>query len=380
MRFASWELHGVAFRLRPGVEIVSAEADGDLIVSGDLDLSGHRYDSLNPHTQKTTVYGSGEVGSLVMRAGGDLDIYGSINDGFAPPPDTPDDNGWVLTPGYIAYGGDVVVPGPGMTLAAGTEFAAGKTLNYDLPIGATQFAAGTQLPVDAVLDASLSMPADTVLHAPIYDAGGNLLYAAGTILDQPVTLVADTRLGAGTVLPANTRLKSMVWPKGVALPDTLILASNLALQRGALIPSETLVRLPDDAISMPLRPANGDRQGANWAMAAMLPEGSQSWSMRVVAGADTEAADTRSVKAERLAAGSITLAINGEDSPVTTTKSGKVTSVRRDSTVALVTCGDQSADGNFCLQLSDGRAVRSRAVVVATGGPSAAQIPSRKGG
>jgi thioredoxin reductase (NADPH) len=37
------------------------------------------------------------------------------------------------------------------------------------------------------------------------------------------------------------------------------------------------------------------------------------------------------------------------------------------STVALITCGDQSADGNFCLQLSDGRAVRSRAVVVATG-------------
>ncbi|WP_313054868.1 filamentous hemagglutinin N-terminal domain-containing protein, partial [Pseudomonas lopnurensis] len=171
-----------AFHLRPGVEIVSRTADGDLIVSGDLDLSGHRYASLNPHTRQTGVYGSGEVGSLVLRAGGDLEIYGSINDGFAPPPDTPDDNGWVLTPGYIAYGGDVVVPGPGVTLANGTEFAAGKTLNYDLPIGATQFAAGTQLPVQGVLNAALTLPAGTVLRAAVRDAGGDVLHAAGAIL------------------------------------------------------------------------------------------------------------------------------------------------------------------------------------------------------
>ena len=60
-----------AFHLRPGVEIVSKTADGDLVVQGDLDLSGHRYASLNPHTQKLNgVYGSGEVGNLVIRAGG----------------------------------------------------------------------------------------------------------------------------------------------------------------------------------------------------------------------------------------------------------------------------------------------------------------------
>lgn len=295
-----------AFRLRPGVEIVSATADGDMIVSGDLDLSGHRYASLNPHTPHTSVIGSGEVGNLVIRAGGDLDIYGSINDGFAPPPDTPDDNGWVLTPGYIAYGGDVVVPGPGVTLAAGTEFAAGKTLNYDLPIGATQFTAGTQLPVDTVLDAALTLPADSVLHAPIYDASGNLLYAAGSLLGEAVILPANTRLGAGTVLPATARLQAMLWPKGAALPSVLTLVGNLALPRGALIPSETLVVLPDDAIPMPLRPADGDSQGKNWAVAAMLPEGSQSWSMRIVAGADTQAADSRLTGKE--ATGSLSLA------------------------------------------------------------------------
>jgi thioredoxin reductase (NADPH) len=37
------------------------------------------------------------------------------------------------------------------------------------------------------------------------------------------------------------------------------------------------------------------------------------------------------------------------------------------STVAFVTCPERSADGNFSLQLSDGRSLKSRAVVVATG-------------
>ncbi|WP_163374840.1 hypothetical protein, partial [Escherichia coli] len=46
-----------AFHLRPGLEIVSATADGDLVVQGDLDLSGYRYASLNPRTAKTSVYG-----------------------------------------------------------------------------------------------------------------------------------------------------------------------------------------------------------------------------------------------------------------------------------------------------------------------------------
>ena len=74
-----------ALHLRPGIEIRSATPDGDLVVQGDLDLSRYRYASLNPHTPLTGVYGSGEVGNLVIRAGGDLQIHGSINDGFAPP-------------------------------------------------------------------------------------------------------------------------------------------------------------------------------------------------------------------------------------------------------------------------------------------------------
>ncbi len=113
-----------AFHLRPGVEIVSATPDGDLVVKGDLDLSGYRYTSVNPNTQvKPGIAGSGEPGALTIRAGGDLEIYGSINDGFAPPPATQDDNGWLLLPGVNFNGGDIVVPRGGVVIADGTAWA-----------------------------------------------------------------------------------------------------------------------------------------------------------------------------------------------------------------------------------------------------------------
>lgn len=294
------------FHLRPGVEIVSATADGDLVVQGDLDLSGYRYASLNPHTQKTSVYGSGEAGSLTLRAGGDLNIYGSINDGFAPPPDTQDDKGWVLLPGIDFTGGDIVVPGAGVTLADGTTFPAGTTLNYDVPLKGVTVIAGTRLPIAVTLAQPLVLPAGTVLAADVRDNVGNLLFAAGTLLQQNVTLAADSQLGAGSLLTSAASLQNFIWPKGVPLPsvagamnaqtNVLNLVGNLALARGALIPSGTDVKLPAGVDSVQLRPEIAGRQGRNWAIAPMLAEGSQSWSLRLMAGADTEAADSRIVQ------------------------------------------------------------------------------------
>ncbi|WP_165421159.1 filamentous haemagglutinin family protein [Bradyrhizobium sp. Leo170] len=75
---------GDAFHLRPGVELT---ATGDITVDGDLDLSGYRY---GPNADPAR-RGSGEPGVVVMRAGGNLNINGSISDGFALPPVTPDD-------------------------------------------------------------------------------------------------------------------------------------------------------------------------------------------------------------------------------------------------------------------------------------------------
>lgn len=293
-----------AFHLRPGVEIASKTADGDLVVQGDLDLSGYRYASLNPHTQKTSVYGSGESGNLVLRAGGNLDIYGSINDGFAPPPETVDDSGWKLVAGVQPFGGDVIVPGAGVTLAEGTQYPVGATLNYDLPIQAATLASGTLLPTQAILAGPYTLSAGTVLSGSVHDSAGNLLYAAGTLLGADVTLPAGSRLGAGTRLNSATAMQGMLWPKGVPLPGTLSdnstvgvkLNGSLALLRGSLIPSLTDVKLADGANVIDLRPVNGTQQGRNWAVASMLPSGSASWSMRVVAGGDLQAADTRAVK------------------------------------------------------------------------------------
>ncbi|EJM00069.1 filamentous hemagglutinin family N-terminal domain containing protein [Pseudomonas sp. GM102] len=296
-----------AFHLRPGVEIVSATADGDLVVQGDLDLSGYRYASVNPHTQLTSVYGSGESGSLTLRAGGDLSIYGSINDGFAPPPATQDDKGWVLLPGIDFTGGDIVVPGAGVTLADDTAFPAGTTLNYDAPIKGVTLAAGTRLPVAVILDQPLELPAGTVLAAAIRDGSGNVLFAAGTLLNQNLTLAAGSQLDAGSLLTSAASLRTFTWPKGVPLPNvegagnaqanTLKLNGSLVLARGSLIPSGTYVKLPTGVDSVQLRPEVAGRQGGIWAIAPMLADGSQSWSLRLVSGADTTAADSRVVQA-----------------------------------------------------------------------------------
>ncbi|NBF02221.1 filamentous hemagglutinin N-terminal domain-containing protein [Pseudomonas sp. Fl5BN2] len=289
-----------AFHLRPGVEIVSKTADGDLVVQGDLDLSGYRYTSLNPHTRKDdNVYGSGEVGSLTLRAGGDLNIYGSINDGFAPPPPTDDDNGWVLLAGIDYTGGVQVVPGSGVTLADGSRFPAGSILNFDLPIKAQTLPAGTRLPVAATLSQPLVLPAGSVLAAAVRDASGNVLFAAGTLLSQSQTLAVGSTLDAGHLLGSDASVAPLTWPKGVPLPGRLgsremvTLRGSKPLLRGALLPAGTDVKLPGGATSVQLRAQESGRQGKNWALAPMLAEGSQSWSIRLVAGADTQAADSR---------------------------------------------------------------------------------------
>ncbi|TNC75152.1 filamentous hemagglutinin N-terminal domain-containing protein [Janthinobacterium lividum] len=292
-----------ALHLRPGVDIVSKTADGDLVVQGDLDLSGMRYASLNPRFQVTNARGSGEVGSLLLRAGGDLSIYGSINDGFAPPPSTQDDIGWKLLPGRDINGSDVIVPGKGVTLADGTVFPGGVTLNYDVPVKALSFRANTRLPVGVVLNQKLTVPAGTVLAAAVRDSAGNIVHAAGTLLATEQTFTAGMRLDAGSVIAQMVKVRAMTWPKGVALPGLLgelnvvTLGGKVALPVGALIPNGTDVKLLPGVDAIELRPEVAGSQGKLWAIAPMLAEGSQSWGMRLVAGADLDAADTRSVQA-----------------------------------------------------------------------------------
>ncbi|MEQ6928325.1 filamentous hemagglutinin family protein [Pseudomonas mosselii] len=288
-----------ALHLRPGVEIATADARTDLVVQGDLDLSGHRYASLNPLTAQTSVYGSGEVGNLVLRAGGNLEVYGSISDGFMPVDLATDDTrtdgkGWLLVPGKQPFDSDLVIPRSGVELAEGTLFPEGSLLNFDLPFAATTLPANQRLPSAMSLSAPLTLPAGTVLEAPVRDAGGNLLYAAGTLLREPVTLAVGTHLDAGSRLPVSVAVQGGTWSKGVALPSGgLSQRGVLGLAVGSRLPAGTDVKLAEGVDLIELRPAVNGQQGRNWALAQMLAQGSQSWSMRLVAGADLDAADSR---------------------------------------------------------------------------------------
>lgn len=287
-----------SYHLRPGVEIVSNSAinpHGDLTVADDLDLSGYRYGP-GANRGDPSRRGYGEPGVLVIRAANDLNIHGSINDGFAPPAATPDDAGWYLreNPGGTPFGGDIVVPNDGVVLDTGTRFPAGARLNYSVPVAATTLPAGTVLPVDAVLTGALSLAAGTVVSANIYNANGSVAYAAGTVLPAAVSLGAGMRLGAGTTLRASAAVGALTWPKGVALPVAMTVTQPVTLARGSLIPSMTEVQLPGDK-PIDLRPTTDGAQGRNWAVAPMLGEGSTSWSLQLVAGADLTSADRRAL-------------------------------------------------------------------------------------
>ncbi|NMK50596.1 filamentous hemagglutinin family protein [Achromobacter sp. Bel] len=286
------------YHLRPGVEVVSATPDGDLSVVGDIDLSNYRY---GPNADRMTPArrGYGEPGVLLLRAGGNLNIYGSLNDGFAPPPDSPDDgSGWQLVEGRVGsqavtpFGGDLVVPIDGVTLEAGSAFPAGSTLNYDLPASAARLPAGTVLPVAMTLNAALSLPAGLVLTGDVTAADGSLL-RAGTVLAGEVTLAPGSRLGAGFVLRSQASVQAFTWPKGIALPAELVASGRIALARGSLIPSQTKVVLLEGK-PVDLRPKGLDgKQGRNWALAPMLGPDATAWSLTAVAGADLGSADVR---------------------------------------------------------------------------------------
>jgi filamentous hemagglutinin family protein len=81
-RLAGLLAYGGAVHLRPGVEIDSATPNGDLTLSGDIDLAGYRYGPNAGRNPASASYGAGEPMALVVRAGGNLTINGSVSDGF----------------------------------------------------------------------------------------------------------------------------------------------------------------------------------------------------------------------------------------------------------------------------------------------------------
>ena len=102
-----------------------------------------------------------------------------------------------------------------------------------------------------------------------------------------------------------TFLATTEWPAGIALPNlpNVPYGSNLLTLARNVIPAarraDSVRRQRQAQSRRGVRgPASGRqrRAGQGWAVAPMLPEGSQSWSMRLVGGADLDGADTRATQ------------------------------------------------------------------------------------
>jgi len=243
-RLAGLTAFGAAYHLRPGVEIDSATPNGDLTVSGDINLAGYRYGpGVNP-----AVYGSGEPGVLILRAGGNLNVNGSISDGFGTPPATPDDNGWQLLPGTTLASNldapeSITLIGNASGTATTFSTSAGA-LSYAIPIRATNLNANTVVPIAVTTAGAVTLANSYVTTASIQEPDGTVI-ARGTILPAGTVVPAGSILGAGTVWPSTVSITAMTVPAGTPLGifSSVVLAANVTVTTGQIIPSGTKVQL-----------------------------------------------------------------------------------------------------------------------------------------
>jgi filamentous hemagglutinin family protein len=284
------------FHLRPGVAFVSS---GTLTVQGDLDLNGMRYASL-------TGAAATEPGMLLLRAGGTLNIFGSISDGFGAPADStskpnPDDNGWVLLKGKEPLGQSVVVPTE-VTLAAGTSFdtTSGARLSYPITLAGGTLNGGVLIPTQVTLVGTYKIPAGGwVATSAILNANGQVLFPKGALLPAGTRLDGVT-LAAGAVLPFSVHLAAgTVWPPDTSLSlfssGTVKLSAAATVPAGGLIPAGTDMVFAGGLPSVALRTASGGVQGSVLATAPLDASG-QSWSIQLVGGADLASANTGAVQ------------------------------------------------------------------------------------
>jgi filamentous hemagglutinin family protein len=313
LQLAGLTFYQQAFHLRPGVEIVSATPTGNLTVLGDLDLSGYRYQSVNPNSPLNSTYGSGEPGVLILRAGGNLNVYGSINDGFAPTLNVsnPDANGWVLFAGKPTLF-NVVIETTGISLAVGTKLPnTAVALNYPIAIGKSKLNPNISIPTSVTLGASHTVTAPFVATATITVPGGKVFHA-GQIVPANTLLPTGTVFASGSLLPFSITIQPMTWPAGATLAvfsTTVSLTSSVTLNPGDLVPSGAVPQFGAGVTSVATRPINSGSQGQVFAVEQMLspgPNGQEplSWSIQLVAGADTMAANTQTLQPETVLAGS----------------------------------------------------------------------------
>ncbi len=164
------------------------------------------------------------------------------------------------------------------------------------------------LPFDVTLKTSLRVRQGTVIHGTITDANGNVLFVAGSKTPSGVTtLLPGTVIGKGNYAlginggNALTPTALNDWP---ANTDIFFLvgytfAQPVALPVGTVLPT---------GMNVASLTAAGDRKV--WAIAPMLTPGTQSWSMRLVGGADLGSADSRALQPASSLAGSGNVVLN----------------------------------------------------------------------
>ncbi|HEY0803466.1 MAG TPA: hypothetical protein VGD84_00305, partial [Pseudonocardiaceae bacterium] len=223
-----------AFHLRPGVEIDSPTQSAGLTVSGDLDLSTYRYQSVAVAGRTPAAT---EPGDLVIRAGDGLTVLGSINDGFsnggssnplallatvpggsAPVlhtfwelarPSAPDADGslalsWSirLVAGADLQAADSRVVLPSDRLAAAAPVAVPGSAGATDPAGSIELYDPHSQPVNSLLDASTAasqLPGWSVIRT----GTGNLDVLAGGSVDERSTYAIYTA-GAVSQLASNS--------------------------------------------------------------------------------------------------------------------------------------------------------------------------------
>ena len=265
-RTAGLAAYGTAWHLRPGVEIDSRTPGGNLTVKGDLDLSGYRYGPDAARDPGSARYGAGEPMMLVLRAGGDLNLHGSINDGFAPPPATPDDAGWLLRQ-QIALTGQPV-------------------------------------------------PQDITFDIPFYAPWGDYYY----LFPSALTGVGYPVVQSGSVTDST----GAFYGPGAEIPG--LLYGTVTVTAGTVLTST----VPGGADIL----LNGPRAepGRMWAISPMLAAGSLSASIRLVSGADLDAADSRALRPAAQLAGHGNMVLDDPHNAATTSVPVQALSVVRTGT------------------------------------------------
>ncbi|MDH2383623.1 filamentous haemagglutinin family protein [Bradyrhizobium sp. CER78] len=232
MRVAGLSAYGSAYHLRPGVQITSS---GDLSTSGDIDLAKYRYGAGADRDPNSDAYGAGEPMALVIRASGNLNVNGSISDGFRSSPGIP--------PTYNL-----------IDISTSTLFRNFSGSAWSLPSD------GRYTTRNVTLTADWTIPNDAFYQA--WDQNWGAFYD-----------LAGNNYAPGSKIPAGTTLDGSWWP---------------AFENGIVWPSVGTVVSP----GIPAATATS-------AAATMLAVGSLSASIRVVAGADLAAADQRALQTTR---------------------------------------------------------------------------------